>query len=128
MVNRRLRWIKNPVPEISFPAPEIQANAGALLLKMAAFIFSDLLTPLQKHHDSLRPPISEAWGFDQMGFVYLAQKLGSKAPSVAFCSGLASSFIHGFSFFFTAKGKEKLRERDERDVNGVKERSLGYCE
>lgn len=50
--------MRNPVTEIpSAAAPVILAIAGALLEKMVPFILSVLLTPLQKHHDSLKPPI-----------------------------------------------------------------------
>lgn len=61
VVNRRFLWIKNPVPEAPLGAAvaAIVAMAWAFPVKIAAFILSDLLTPLQKHHDSLRltPPI-----------------------------------------------------------------------
>ena len=63
VVRRRFRWIKNPVPEAP---PSIVAMAWPLPEKMAAFIRSDLLTPLQKHHDSLRPAMDEGFGEEEM--------------------------------------------------------------
>lgn len=65
VVNRRFRWIKNPVPKAPLGTAAVEAvavivaMAWAFPVKIAAFILSDLLTPLQKHHDSLRltPPI-----------------------------------------------------------------------
>ena len=56
-VKRRFRWIRNPVPEIPLAVADILAIAGPLPVKRAAFNFSDLPTPLQKHHDSLKTPI-----------------------------------------------------------------------
>lgn len=54
--------MRNPVPEtplsVEVVVVVIVAMAWPFPEKMAPFILSDLLTPLQKHHDSLKPPMA----------------------------------------------------------------------
>lgn len=68
VVKRRFRWIRKPVPETPLTALVVIVTiAWFFPVKIAPFILSDLLTPLQKHHDSLRPPISFMWVTRVMG-------------------------------------------------------------
>lgn len=113
VVKRRFLCIKNPVPE-----PEILAIAVAFPEKMAAFILSDLLTPLQKHHDSLRPPIFIVGKKRAVWMNFLAYEIWiyKKNGILAFLHSQMGS--HCFLLFFlsppTNAGKEMRKDRRTR--------------
>lgn len=67
--------MRNPVPEVTpfGPETEIRAIAGALPEKIEPFIFSLLLTPLQKHQESNITPIPSLY-LSEMGLCWIWKK------------------------------------------------------